>query len=329
MVMHLTRWINDFHIDGVRVDSVPNIADPDTVGELSSQARTAWRDRYPDPERVSDANARFLVVGEDLSQPEPLTWVTENRLDGVWHESFKRRLRNLLIGSQDAADTSFADTVEKLIDCRRLGYSDGSQVVNYITSHDVQGFRNERIYSYLQNNTVFDTEPRIKLAFACLLTAVGVPMILAGEEFACASSLSTEDPDKQLDALNWGSLEDAWRSRIRDAVSRLVVLRTSCRSLQVNDTTFLHEDFSDGKRVIVWQRGPSAGAAPVIVVANFSDWGTPDPTNSSSIYEVPDWPATPPGVQWREVMLDRQLPAAWAGREPLFPWEAKVYTYQP
>jgi len=31
---------------------------------------------------------------------------------------------------------------------------------------------------------VIDTERRIKLAFVCLLTAVGVPMIFAGEEFA-------------------------------------------------------------------------------------------------------------------------------------------------
>jgi pullulanase len=325
MVMHLTRWINDFHIDGIRVDSVPNIADPETLGELNEQARTAWRDRYPAAARGGDADARFLVVGEDLS--EPLTLIEQNRIDALWHESFKRRLRNAIIGSQDTADSSFGDTVEKLVDCRRVGYADGSQAVNYITSHDVEGWRNERIYSYLENNGVFDTEPRIKLAFACLLTALGIPMILAGEEFACPSRLSTHDPDKQLDALDWGSLEDAWRARIKGAVSRLVLLRTSSPSLRINDTSFLLEDFNDDKRVIVWQRGPAPGAAPVVVVANFSDWGTPDPTNPNSVYEVPNWPTTPPGAQWREVMLDRQVPPAWIGREPLFPWEAKVYTY--
>lgn len=39
----------------------------------------------------------------------------------------------------------------------------------------------------LQNNGVWLTEERIKLAFACLLTAVGIPQILA----ATSSPIST------------------------------------------------------------------------------------------------------------------------------------------
>ena len=39
-----------------------------------------------------------------------------------------------------------------------------------------------------------DIEKRIKPAFACLLTAVGIPMILAGEEFGFASSASLRPP---------------------------------------------------------------------------------------------------------------------------------------
>jgi hypothetical protein len=43
---------------------------------------------------------------------------------------------------------------------------------------------NERLYNYLDFNGVAFKEKQIKLAFACLLTAVGIPMILAGDEFA-------------------------------------------------------------------------------------------------------------------------------------------------
>jgi hypothetical protein len=43
-------------------------------------------------------------------------------------------------------------------------------------------------------------------------------------------------------------------------------------------------------------------------------------------YVVPSWPATPAGRRWREVTQNRDVPAAWIGKEPLFPWEAKVYT---
>jgi hypothetical protein len=31
------------------------------------------------------------------------------------------------------------------------------------------------------------------------------------------------------------------------------------------------------------------------------------------------------GRRWREVTQERDVPGEWAGREPLFPWEAKVY----
>jgi pullulanase len=61
------------------------------------------------------------------------------------------------------------------------------------------------------------------------------------------------------------------------------------------------------------------------VVANFSQWGTPDPWNPRSEYVVHNWPATPQGKRWKEICLNRDVPREWVSREPLFPWEAKVY----
>ena len=55
---------------------------------------------------------------------------------------------------------------------------------------------------------------------------------------------------------------------------RLVHLRTSHPALSVNDIKFIHVDFEAGKRVLVWQRGNDAD--PVVVVANFSDFTTPN-----------------------------------------------------
>ena len=43
-------------------------------------------------------------------------------------------------------------------------------------------------------------------------------------------------------------------------------------------------------------------------------------------YVVPGWPASSPGSVWREVSQDRLVPAEWVGREPIYAWEAKVYT---
>jgi hypothetical protein len=86
----------------------------------------------------------------------------------------------------------------------------------------------------------------------------------------------------------------------------------------VNDTAFFHVDFSDGKRVLAWRRGQEHGD-PVVVLANFSDNETHDPSNPASEYVVHDWPETPAGRRWREITQDRPVPQEWVGREPIFP----------
>src|SRR5207253_5478464 len=193
---------------------------------------------------AQDADERFLVVGEDLAVPIDL--VRQNRLDGLWNEEFKRMVRYAIMGQNDQKEPSFEWTVRKLIDCRLIGFADGAQAINYVTSHDVEGFRNERLYNLLNNNGVSDTEPRIKLAFACLLTAVGIPMIFAGEEFADQHDLPVVHPFKQVDPVNFpfkqvdpvnfDRLEEDWRRRIFDCVGRLVRLRKTANALSVNDT---------------------------------------------------------------------------------------------
>jgi pullulanase len=68
-------------------------------------------------------------------------------LDGFWNERFKHLVRHAILGQNDDAEPSFEQTIRKLIDCRLLGFRDGAQAVNYVTSHDVEGFRNERLYN--------------------------------------------------------------------------------------------------------------------------------------------------------------------------------------
>ena len=83
-----------------------------------------------------------------------------------------------------------------------------------------------------------------------------------------------------------------------------------------------HRDFNDGKRVLAWRRGASTN--PVVVVANFSDWGT-DPAQPVVEYRVPNWPATPAGKSWFEVTTQQAVASGWVGRWGILPWDAKVY----
>jgi pullulanase len=322
----LLRWMNDFHIDGIRMDSVENVFSWNFISQYRHLAHATWRQRFSATSAADEVDARFLVVGEELQ--EPLEILQQGRLDGLWHENFKRYIRAALLG-QGIDGHSFEQTVRKAIDCRSFGYTDAAKAVIYVTSHDVEGFRNERLFNFFQSNGVVDAEKRTKLAFACLLTAVGIPQILAGEEFADQHDLFdqnghvTQDGGKQVDPVNYSRLNDDWRARIKDYVARLIKFRTTSDALAVNDTDFIHTDL-DGKQVLTWQRGQPGSDQVVVVVANFSDFTTPP--SPSAEYVVRNWPATPPGKKWREISQGYDVPPEWIGREPIFPWEAKIYT---
>jgi pullulanase len=329
MLAQLTRWMQDFCIDGIRMDSVENVANWDFIGDFRNRARQLWQDRWNAQSLGAGADARFLVVGEELSLPMDL--LHQQRLDGLWNDSFRSLVRAAILGQNADQEPSFEWTVRKAIDCRNIGFADGAQAVNYITSHDVEGYRRERLFNFLQNNGIQDIEKRVKLAFVCLLTAVGIPMILAGEEFADQhdrfdqNGNVTQSGGKQVDPVNFERAREPMRQRILDYVSALVKLRTTHPALAVNDTEFIHVDFNDGKRVLAWRRG-APGSDPVVVLANFSDFVTTDAGSPSAEYVVHNWPPTPAGRHWREVTQNRDVPPAYVGREPIFPWEAKVYT---
>jgi pullulanase len=310
-IAHMLRWLEELGVDGLRLDSINNIASYDFLTEFKQATRDAWLARHP------GGDSRFLVVGEELNVPFTLL---PDQLDALWNEAFQPRLRSVILG-QGLDNLSFDQTVREMIDCCALGFPDGARAINYITSHDVEGFRKERLFLFLELNDVPLKEERAKLAFACLLTVVGIPMILAGEEFADEHDRAQTHPDKQKDPLNFDRINDPWRKRLFDYVARLVRFRQTALALSVNDTRVIHTDFTGGRRIVAWTRGDLALHDPVVVVANFSGV---QPLGSE--YAVPNWPHTPSGRHWQEITQQRDVPNDWIGKEPLFPWEAKVYT---
>ncbi|MEJ1962424.1 MAG: alpha amylase [Gammaproteobacteria bacterium] len=319
----IDRWVQDFHIDGLRLDGVESVASEEIVRVLTDHARLRNSERYAALGLSAQADARFIVVGDGPGEPTNL--LERHKLDGLWHSAFKDYIRMALVGRPHENEPGFESTVRRALDCRSFGYTDLSQAVIYLTSHQVAGYRNERLFDFFTHNGVTDAEKRTKLAFACLLTAVGVPMILAGEEFADQHDAFDRHGNVTQSSVNFARLGHGWRERLKTYVSRLVKLRTSYDALAANEIEVIHTDFADGKRVIVWRRGVAGSESQVIVVANFSDYGTPDVDQPHAEYVVPGWPETPPNRRWREVPQDRWVDEARAGKEPLFSWEAKVY----
>lgn len=308
--------MSDFGVGGLRLDSVNNVANYDFLKTYKDYAWELYRSRYKSP-----SDAKFLVIGEELS--DPLDMITTGTLNALWNEVFKRRIRGVILGNGAEGD-DLEWTVRKMVNCTLDSahpFTDGSQAVIYITSHDVGGYGNERLYNFLQNvgiTATADMQRRSKLAHACLLTAVGVPMIFAGEEFLDQQDSFPDDSKKQTDPVFYARKADPWRAELFAYVARLVRFRIACPALGDDDTDFIHVD--RGGQIMAWRRGV-VGSPPVVVVANFSDYDTP-----GSEYVVQNWPDQDVSG-WREITQDRAVPSEWVGREPLMHWEAKVYTY--
>jgi pullulanase len=311
---HLHRWMTSFGVDGLRLDSINNIANYDFIKSYKEYAWDIYNSRYP-----SADPSKFLVIGEELS--DPLDLITSGTLNALWNDSFQRRIRACLIGNGSDGD-DFEWTVRKFVNCTldsNHPFTDGSQSINYLTSHDTEGGTGkERLFNFFTDSGVTDMERRAKFAFALFLTSVGIPLIFAGEEFL--DQMDNPISEKQSDPVNYERKAEDWRTRIFNYVANMVQFRKTCPALGDDDTDFIHVDESRGGKIMAWKRG-GQGQIPVVVVANFTDQDTEGP-----VYVVDNWPDQQVGG-WREVTQNRDVPAEWVGREPLMHWEAKVYTY--
>src|SRR3569833_444927 len=309
--------MTDFGVRGLRLDSSNNVGNWNFVRSFRQKAWELYNARYG-PEADP---SKFLVIGEELSLPVDM--IRQGCLDALWNERWQYRLRSVMLGQP--MDDTFEWTVRKIANCTldnlNPGFTDGSQAINYITSHYIEGYHKNRFYNFCQENGIWDVEKRAKLAFVLLLTAVVIPMIFAGEEFADQEDQSVDMQKKQDDPVNYSRKDDGgWRQALFDYNANLVKFRIRCPALGTDDTDFFHIDQSRGGKIMAWRRGV-IGGGPVIVVANFTDDDTP-----GAEYVVPNWPEKDRGG-WRDVTQGRDVPPKWVGREPLTAWEAKVYTY--
>src|SRR5262249_50577307 len=147
MLTFLTRWMEDFQIDGIRMDSVENVANWDFIRDFKNSARQQFKQRYPAAGAAADA--KFLVVGEELQLPPELLRGERPRLDGLGNELVQGLVRAGLSG-ENVDGLNFKDTVRRAIDCRiEKVFDDGARAINSLTSHDVEGKRKERLYNFM------------------------------------------------------------------------------------------------------------------------------------------------------------------------------------
>ena len=188
-------WLEEFHVDGLRLDAVHAImddSDPHILAELATRVRAAFPDRHV-----------HLVLENEKNEA---SWLTRTNgtepvfYDAQWNDDIHHCWHRLLTGESESYYADFGgDTIATLGRCLAEGFAyqgDVSPVhgrprgelskdlppqafVAFLQNHDQVGNR-----AFGDRLTTLATPERLALARALLLLSPQIPMLFMGEEWA-------------------------------------------------------------------------------------------------------------------------------------------------
>lgn len=260
---NVTMWLNDYHVDGFRVDST--IYMRNTAGQNNDPAHDipdAWRLMMDINTRAHKIKPDALVIAEDCSGNGQITNAQEYGGAGFnaqWDLGLPHVIRGALhVGMEQPG-------LQNLVNVQGQSFNgQWRQRIVFSDSHDTAANGGERLVSAATIDTHNVSARRIAiLSSAIALTTPGIPMLLAGSEFLQGGDFN------DWNSLDWDSADKF--DGIVEAHRHLIALRTNqygdTSGLMTGDIRVLLQD--ENCRVLMYQRG-SDSHQPVIVVANFS-----------------------------------------------------------
>lgn len=233
-------WIEAYRGDGYRHDA--------TRWVEWSGYNTWGASRHAYEARRADTDT--LQIAEHIPSDPLLTQVSE--MDTQWDAHFRWRIRDMLIHAElDGGE------FERVMDPRTSGYLSSFERLAYTESHD-----EERIWRDLAGAGYSAEEilRRAGAALALTLTAPGIPMLYAGQEFG-------EDSEKTLahNPLHWIYREQMPRRSLWETARRLIRLRIGHPALCAEGIRILENN--PGTDVASFRR--SYRGSHVVVAINF------------------------------------------------------------
>lgn len=180
-------WIDEFHLDGLRIDATQQIFDRSPDHVLAAIARAA---------RAAGRGRRIFVVGENEPQDCRLL-APPFELDALWNDDFHHSARVAATGVIEGYLHDYRGTAQELVSALRRGFLYQGQIYpwqNKPRGRSTRGVARHRLIHFLENhdqvaNVGFGerlsalTDPAtLRALTAVLLLGPALPMLFQGQE---------------------------------------------------------------------------------------------------------------------------------------------------
>lgn len=195
-VANAAYWIDEFHLDGLRIDATQDIHDESPRHILADLAAAV---------RGAAGGRRTIVIAENEPQHTRLLRPASEGgygIDAAWNDDFHHTAMVALTGRKEAYYTDYLGSPQEFISSAKYGYLyqgqhyvwqkkrrgtptrglTPKQFVNFIQNHDqiANSGRGLRAHDYSSPGTY-------RALTAVLLLFPGTPMLFQGQEFAASS----------------------------------------------------------------------------------------------------------------------------------------------